>query len=85
MNRSGCLSSFFTPTTTSDEPTTTAAGGAARALCAAVADDGTLRRGAFERCNVIALPSTGKEGLPNVLLEVRSNAMLCNVMQCNAM
>ena len=26
-----------------------------------------------QRCNVIALPSTGKEGLPNVLLETNPN------------
>ena len=27
----------------------------------------------YRRCNVIALPSTGKEGLPNVLLETNPN------------
>ena len=31
----------------------------------------------FERCNVIALPSTGKEGLPNVLLEALAMEKPC--------
>jgi len=31
----------------------------------------------FERCNVIALPSTGKEGLPNVLLEALAMETPC--------
>ena len=31
----------------------------------------------FERCNLIALPSTGKEGLPNVLLEALAMEKPC--------
>jgi len=31
----------------------------------------------FERCNVVALPSTGKEGLPNVLLEALAMEKPC--------
>jgi len=31
----------------------------------------------FERCNIIALPSTGKEGLPNVLLEALAMEKPC--------
>jgi glycosyltransferase involved in cell wall biosynthesis len=31
----------------------------------------------FERCNLVALPSTGKEGLPNVLLEALAMEKPC--------